>query len=345
MSAGSDMREFPVFRIRRQDGKVAGRVEDVALDDLSSGEVVIRACWSSVNYKDALAATGANRIIREFPRVGGIDVAGRVELSSAAEFRPGDQVLATGYDMGVAHDGGYAHFVRLPASWVIPLPDGMSMRQAMALGTAGFTVALCVQRLEENGQQPAAGPVAVTGASGGVGSLAVAILSRLGYEVCAISAKPEARDYLVSLGAAEVIDRRSLDLGRRPLEKGRWGGALDNVGGEMLSWLTRSTRPWGNVVAVGLAGGSELQTTVMPFILRGVALLGVSAADCPLRYRRPLWGRLASDLAPTGLDRIAHAETTLEGLPRIFEAMLRGEATGRTLVRLAADAGAGQRGT
>ena len=328
------MNGFRAFRIYQAGGKVAGRVETLTLADLTPGEVVLRAAYSSINYKDALGATGAGKILTRFPLVGGVDVAGRVEASTDPHFKEGDPVLATGYDIGVGHDGGYAERVRLPAEWVVPLPEGLSLFEAMALGTAGFTVALCIQRLEDNGQQPESGPIVVTGATGGVGSLAVDILSGLGYEVVALTGKDTEHEYLRGLGARAVLDRKTLDLGSRPLEKAQWAGAIDNVGGGVLAWLTRTVKPWGNIAAVGLAGGSEIHTTVMPFILRGVSLLGITSAGCPAALRYKLWPRLATDLRPPHLASIVTEVVGLEDLPRVFAAMLEGRVRGRTVVKL-----------
>jgi acrylyl-CoA reductase (NADPH) len=328
------MNGFRAFRIYQAGGKVAGRVETLTLADLTPGEVVLRAAYSSINYKDALGATGAGKILTRFPLVGGVDVAGRVEASTDPHFKEGDPVLATGYDIGVGHDGGYAERVRLPAEWVVPLPEGLSLFEAMVLGTAGFTVALCIQRLEDNGQRPENGPIVVTGATGGVGSLAVDILSGLGYEVVALTGKDTEHEYLRTLGARAVLDRKTLDLGSRPLEKAQWAGAIDNVGGEVLAWLTRTVKPWGNIAAVGLAGGSEIHTTVMPFILRGVSLLGITSAGCPAALRYKLWPRLATDLRPPHLASIVTEVVGLEDLPRVFAAMLEGRVRGRTVVKL-----------
>ena len=328
------MKDFKAYRIHNENGRVGGRLERLSLDDLSPGEVVIQAAYSSVNYKDALAATGAGKIIRRFPRIAGIDVAGHVISSTDNRLKEGDGVLVTGYDFGVDHDGGYAGIARVPADWVEPLPAGMTPYTAMALGTAGFTVALCIQRLEDNRQAPGHGPFVVTGASGGVGTLAVDILSRLGYEVVAVTGKRDRRGELQALGASDVIDRKTLALEGPPLDRGRWGGAIDNVGGDVLAWLTRTVKPWGNIVSVGLAGGSQLNTTVMPFILRGVSLLGVTSSGCPPEWRHKLWQRLATDLAPRHLDRIASRVVTLEELPEVFEAMLKGQTTGRTVVKI-----------
>jgi len=329
------MSTFKAFRVHREADTIGGRIERIDLHDLSPGEVVIDAAYSSVNYKDALGATGAGKILTRFPLVAGVDVAGTVESSEDPCFRPGDPVLVTGYDFGVGHDGGYAERVRVPAEWVVPVPSGLTLRETMALGSAGLTVALCVKRFEDNGQAPSQGPIVVTGASGGVGSLAVDVLSRLGYEVVAVSGKPGAREYLERLGAARILDRLSLDLGSRPLETAEWAGAIDNVGGDVLAWLTRTTRSLGNICSVGLAGGSALHTTVMPFILRGVSLLGITSAGCPTALRHLLWRRLGTDLRPRHLEAIGATEIGLEDLPRTFQAMLRGEVTGRILVRIA----------
>ena len=328
------MNKFRAYRIYNEQGRIEGRLETGMLDDLPPGEVIIQSEYSSVNYKDALAATGTGSIIRNFPVIAGIDVAGRVLNSDDQRFSEGDAVLVTGYDLGVAHDGGYAGIVRVPAEWVVPLPPGMSTWQAMALGTAGFTVALCAHRLESNGQAPDNGPFIVTGATGGVGMLAIDILAARGYEIVALTGKLAMEPILKELGVSEVIDRHSINLGGPPLEKGLWSGAIDNVGGDILAWLTRTVKPWGNIAAVGLAGGSELHTTVMPFILRGVSLLGVTSAGCPTALRHQLWKRLATDLAPRHLDRIVTRVASLEDLPAIFADMLAGKTIGRTVVKI-----------
>lgn len=326
---------FKAFRVHKDQDKVAGRVETLTPDALSSGEVVFRVSYSSVNYKDALAANGRNRIIRGYPRIPGIDAAGVVESSSVDHIRPGERVLVTGFEFGTDHDGGYAGVARVPAGWVVPLPPGLSLYEAMALGTAGFTVALCVHRLEANGQTPAQGPMVVTGGTGGVGTIAIDVLAAQGYEVVAVTGKDRDHDFLKSLGAARIIDRKTLNAGTQALEPALWGGAIDNVGGDMLGWLTRTTRPWGNICSVGLAGGSSLQTTVMPFILRGVSLLGITSSGCPPEWRAPLWQRLATDLKPGHLDAIVTRVVELEDLPQVFADMLEGQHTGRTVVRLA----------
>jgi NADPH2:quinone reductase len=328
------MTDFTAYRIHEREGGVQAGFERLSLDDLPPGEVVIRAHYSSVNYKDALAATGRGRILRRFPLVGGIDVAGRVESSMDARFAAGDAVLVTGCGLGESHDGGYAGRVRVPADWVVPLPEGLTLFEAMAIGTAGFTAALALDRMEQNGQQPGSGPLLVTGATGGVGSLALDLFSARGYEVVALTGKADAEAYLRELGAVSVLDRRHLDMGTRPLEKAQWGGALDNVGGDTLAWLTRTVKPWGSIASIGLAGGSELQASVMPFILRGISLLGITSANCPMPRRRHVWQRLAGDLRPRHLDRIVEATIDFDDLPAAFGRILDGGHRGRTVVRI-----------
>ncbi len=331
------MRNFKAFRIVQTDGSVRGSVIELPAGSLPPGEVLVRTAYSSVNYKDALAGTGMGKVVRRYPITGGVDLAGTVEESADPRFQTGDAVLATGYELGVDRDGGYAELVRMPADWVLPLPAGLSLFEAMALGTAGFTVALCVKRLEDNGQRPDQGPILVTGATGGVGSLAIDILSKLGYAVTALTGKPAESAWLKSLGAAEVLDRRAVEFGQRPLETPRWAGAIDNVGGETLAWLTRTVQPWGNIVSVGLAAGPQLNTTVMPFILRGVALLGVTASGCPAVWRSLLWQRLAGELKPRHLDLIVRQTIELEGLPGVFQTILSGKMVGRVVVKIGAD--------
>ena len=325
---------FKSFRIHCDDAGYRSGVENLQLDDLSPGEVVIRTEYSSVNYKDALAASGKGKILRQFPLNGGIDVAGVVTATTDDRFREGEAVLCTGCGLSETRDGGYSEIARLEADWTVRLPDGMGTREAMGLGTAGFTVALALWRMENNGQAPDMGPIAITGATGGVGMLATDIFTRAGYEVHAISGKTDRFAELKKLGAAECLDRNELDFGTRPLESARYGGALDNAGGEMLAGLTRVTRPWGNIASIGLVGGIELNTTVMPFIIRGISLLGINSAGCPYELRRELWERLAGDWKPAHLDRIITKEVTLDQLPDVFETLLAGEAFGRTVVKL-----------
>ena len=296
--------------------------------------MVIRARWSSVNYKDALAGTGKGRILRQFPLVGGIDVAGEVVASSDPAFKEGDPVIATGCGMSEVRDGGYSQIVRLQSAWAIPLPAGLSLREAMIIGTAGFTAALALLRLSENRQRPEMGPLAVTGATGGVGSLAVDIFSQAGFEVHAISGKADQADYLKAIGASQVLGREVLATSK-PLESARFGGGLDNVGGAMLAGLLAQTAPYGNVASAGLAASPELQATVMPFIIRGVSLLGVASAGTARDIRDEVWRRLASDWKPDRLEAICTREIGLDALPEVFAGMLAGGSLGRTVVRVA----------
>ena len=325
---------FRAYRIFSDAGTIHGRIVDATLDELTPGDVVIKAAYSSVNYKDALAATGAGKILRRFPLIGGIDVSGNVASSTDARFREGEEVLVTGYDLGVSQDGGYSEYVRVPADWVVKLPPGLSLFDVMAIGTAGFTAALSIVQLEHNGLRPENGPVIVTGATGGVGSIAVAALSTLGYRVAALTRKDRQHDYLRTLGAADVIATGSLQMGTRPLEKATWAGAVDPVGGETLAWLTRTMMPHGSIASSGLTGGVELHTTVMPFILRGVNLLGIDSAMCPMNRRVDIWRRLGSEMKPKHLSTIAK-EVTLDDLHAVFPTLLDGTATGRTVVKIA----------
>ncbi|MBV9698167.1 MAG: oxidoreductase [Gammaproteobacteria bacterium] len=325
---------FRAYRIHQVGKGVSARFEDLTLADLSPGEVVIRVSHSCINYKDALAATGAGRILRRYPLVGGIDLAGTVATSTDARYQPGEPVLVTGNSLSETHDGGYAQFARVPGDWVIPIPQGMGAFEAMAVGTAGFTAAYAIHRMETNGQDPQQGPVLVTGATGGVGSLAIDMLSRRGYRVIALSGKAQAADYLRSLGAAEVLPRAGLDLGSRPLETARFAGAIDNLGGEVLTWLTRVVDFWGNIASIGLALSPELHTTVMPFILRGVSVLGINSSATPRAVRLEVWRRIGTDLRPRHLSAIATRTIDFADLPAAFPAYLAGTVTGRTVVRL-----------
>lgn len=324
---------FSAFRIHSDDAGYRSGLEQIALDQLSPGEVVIRANWSSVNYKDALAGTGKGKILRRFPLVGGIDVAGEVVASTDPAFREGDKVLTTGCGLSETRDGGYSQYVRLESKWVIPLPAGLSLREAMILGTAGFTAALALFRMKENRQSPEHGPLAVTGATGGVGSLAVDIFSRAGFEVHAISGKAEAADYLTTIGASQVLGRDALGT-TRPMESARFGGGLDNVGGPMLTSLLAQTTPYGNVASAGLAATAELDMTVMPFIIRGVSLLGVASAGTARDVREAVWQLLGNDWKPRHLDTICTREVGLDELPGVFDTMLSGKSFGRTVVRV-----------
>lgn len=325
---------FRAFRIHQDRSGHRAGIESLGIDAVEPGELVVRAAWSSVNYKDALAGSGQGRILRRFPLVGGIDVAGIVVASTDPAFHEGDAVLCTGCGLSETRDGGYSEFVRLESASAIPLPTGLSLREAMILGTAGFTAGLSLYRLQQNDQTPERGPIVVTGASGGVGMLSLDILSRAGYEAHAITGKFEHLDFLTGLGAKQVISRHELWWGQRPLETAIWAGAIDNVGDEMLAGLTRVIQPYGNIACCGLAGGHELHTTVMPFIIRGVSLLGIASAGTARPIRERVWERLASDWKPAHLERICTREVGLEELPGVFESMLSGASFGRTLVRL-----------
>lgn len=329
------MSAFKAYRIHNEDGEIQAKFEQITLDDVSDGDVVIRAAYSDINFKDALAATGKGKILRKFPLVGGIDVAGRVESSSSKQFSEGDEVVVVGCELSETRDGGYAEYVRVPADCVVKLPDSLSLFDSMALGTAGFTAALAVERMEQNGQNPDHGSIVVTGATGGVGSVAVDILSGAGYEVVAVTGKPDAAEYLRNLGAAHVLVREDIDLGKRPMERAEWGGAVDNLGGEVLTWLTRTVKPFGNIASIGLAASHELNTTVMPFILRGVSLLGINSVLCPPEVRRSVWERLGSDLKPRHLDRIVSRTIEFDELPGAFDDFIKGAVTGRTVVKIA----------
>lgn len=317
------------------DGAWLADLEAVESGEPGDGEVLIAVEWSSVNYKDALAGTGKARILRRFPLTGGIDAAGTILQSNSPDFRPGDPVLVTGCGHSEVRDGGYARHLVADAVSVVALPKGLDLREAMILGTAGFTAALALLRMERLGQRPEHGPIVVTGASGGVGMLGIDILTRAGYEAHAITGKIEHLDFLTALGARQVISREKLHWGQRPLEPTHWAGALDGVGGEMLEGLTRVIQPRGCIASYGMAGGTELHTTVMPFILRAVSLVGVSASTTPRDDREAVWSRLAGPWRPAHLERIATREATLDQLPDVFSDLLAGRAFGRTLVRLA----------
>lgn len=330
------MEKFKAYRIREVEKKAVGGFEEMALDDLDSGELVVRVAYSSVNYKDALAATGAGKIIRRFPCVGGIDLSGTVTESSDPGFKRGDAVICTSYDLGVAHDGGYAEYARVPAAWAVPVPKGLSLFDAMALGTAGYTAALAVVRMETNGLAPANGPVIVSGATGGVGSIAIDMLSRLGYAVTALTGKENESDYLRKLGAKEVMARKSLDLSKiKPLDRALWAGAVDNLGGEVLAWMASTMMVGGTIAAIGLAASMSLNTTVAPFILRGVSLLGIDSGTTPMPLRREVWRRLAGDLRPPHLKDMTRT-LPFDELPKAFDAFIKGAAKGRLVVDMAA---------
>ena len=329
-------KSFSAFRIHEIDKKIVAKMERIGIADLSAGDVIIKVLYSDINYKDALAATGAARILRRYPLVGGIDLAGVVESSGDARCKAGDHVLVTGCGLSENHDGGYAEYARMQGEWVIPLPAGFGAFKAMSLGTAGFTAALAIHRMEHNGQTPAKGPVVVTGATGGVGGLAIDMLAGRGYEVIAVTGKADFELYLKSLGATKVLLRQQIDYGKRPLESAQFAGAIDNVGGEMLTWLTRSVDTWGNIASIGMAASVELHTTVMPFIIRGVNLLGINSSAQLRDTRLTVWNRIASDLKPRHLDKIVTQTIPFTMLASAFDAYLKGSVVGRTVVKIGA---------
>lgn len=326
--------EFTAYLIEQHGDRVGGRLTTMSAAQLDDGEVSIRVHYSSINYKDALAATGAGKIIRRFPCVGGIDLAGEVVESSDERFRPGDPVIATSFDLGVSHHGGYAQYARVPGAWVLPLPSGLTLFETMALGTAGFTAGLAIVRMEANGLAPQNGPVVVTGATGGVGGLAIDMLARLGYEVVALTRKSSEERYLRELGASSVELVPQIDLAKvRPLERARWAGAVDNVGGPILHWVLAGMKQAGTVASIGNAASIELKTTVFPFILRGVSLLGVDSGYVGFPTRQRVWERLGSDLKPRHLHEITRT-IDLEALPGAFDDFVQGRVKGRTVVRV-----------
>ena len=330
------MERFKAFRLSETpEKKIDARFVECALDDLDPGEVVVRVAYSDVNYKDALAATGKGRILRRPPCIGGIDLSGTVVSSSDAQFAKGDAVLAAGFDLGVAHDGGYAHYARLPAAWLTRLPPGLSLWEAMAFGTAGLTAGLAVERMEHNGLKPANGPVLVNGATGGVGSIALAALAKLGYRVVALTGKESEAAWLKKLGAAEVLLRKDLKLDKiRPLDKATWAGAVDNLGGEVLAWMCSTMQVNGVIASIGLAASPSLNTTVMPFILRGASLLGINSTDAPSpELRARVWRRLAGDMKPPLLKEMART-VAFRDLPGVFEDFINARVSRRVVVDL-----------
>jgi acrylyl-CoA reductase (NADPH) len=326
------MPSFRALRVHDEGGKPAARYETLTLDDLAPGEVVVKVRYSGINYKDALAVTGAGKILRRYPLVAGIDLAGTVVSAADGSVAPGTKVAVTGCGLSETHDGGFAEYARVRSEWVVPLPSGLDEWQAMALGTAGFTAAFAVHRMEQNGQTPERGEIIVTGATGGVGSLAIAMLARRGYDVVALTGKRSAEPYLRAVGAKRILLRDELKLGTRPLEEAQWAGAVDNLGGDVLAWLTRTVAPWGNIASIGLASSPELKTTVMPFILRGVSLLGINSVLNPRAERLQVWQRLATDLKPPDLQSIVTRTVRLEDIVNICGEYLQSQITGRTLV-------------
>lgn len=329
------MPSFRAYRVFRDNGTSSARVVSITEEDLTPGAVLVKAAYSSVNFKDARIASGTFRQPLQFPLIPGIDVSGTVVSSVDARFRAGDRVLVTGYDLGVTHTGGFADYVRVPGDWIVPVPDQLDLFEVMAIGTAGFTAALSIIDLERNGLRPGNGPVAVTGATGGVGGIAIDCLTRLGYEVTAVTGKADRHDYLRELGAREVVSRDAITSAKAPLARATWAGAVDAVGGEMLAALTRTLAYRGGIASCGLTGGDTLQVTVFPFILRGAKLLGIDSVMCPMAPRLEAWRRLATDMKPSHLKRIAH-DITLDDIGVVVQALLDGTYTGRAVVRLAA---------
>ena len=319
-------------RVFRESAGVVARMVEIAADDLTPGEVVIRAEWSGINFKDALGVTGRAPIYKKFPINAGIDVAGRVESSADARFKAGDAVLVNGMGLGETFDGGFAQVVRVAADSIVPMPKGLDARHSMILGTAGFTAGLALHRMEVNGQEPGKGPIVVTGATGGVGSAAIALLKRRGYRVVAVSGRPGHEGYLRALGADEVSTPEALALGARPLESTRFGGVIDNVGGPLLSGLIRHVGLWGNVAAIGNAASPSLDATVFPLILRGVSLLGASSANCPMDVRASVWRRLGADLAAPTLEKIVSRTVPLAEVIPACDTLMSRTALGRVLV-------------
>lgn len=324
------MHRFKAFRLLAGEPCPIRRLCEMAPDELSPGDVLIDVAYSSINYKDALASRGLNGIIRSWPRIGGIDLTGIVAESSDVRFARGDNVVVHGFGIGVDADGGHAQMARVPADWIMPLPEGLTLFEAAVIGVAGYTAAYSLHLMELNGLTPQRGPVLVTGATGGVASLAIDMLARRGYQVTAMSGKADAQDYLRLLGASETVGRPAPQVQPRPLEKGRWAGALDSVGGQMLAWITRTMLPEGVIAAFGNAGGTALDATVLPFILRGVRLLGINS-NSPMPVRDVVWRRIATDLRPRHLNEIAHV-IGLEDLPYWLDLTLEGQVRGRTVV-------------
>ena len=328
------MENFRAFRIDQQDKKIVADFCTLSIEDLSAGDVVIKVSHSTINYKDALAATGVGRILRSYPLVGGIDLAGVVVSSDSDDFAAGQSVLVNGCGLSETVDGGYAEYARVSADSVVPIPAGITAHEAMQIGTAGYTAALAIHRMEQNGQQPENGPVVVTGSTGGVGSIAIDMLAARGYEAVAVTGKADQADYLRSIGAHSSLLRDEIDFGKRPMEKAEWAGAIDNLGGDTLTWLTRTMKYGGNIASIGLAAGFELNTTVIPFILRAVCLLGINSVDTPRDLRLDVWNRIGSDLRPQHLDIIGSNTISLDELPNAFQAYIDGTVTGRTVVTI-----------
>jgi acrylyl-CoA reductase (NADPH) len=329
------MERFKAYKLTETpEKKIRAEFVDMALDDLDPGDVVVRVAYSDVNYKDALAATGKGKILRRPSCVGGIDLSGTVVSSQSPRFAKGDAVMGIGFDLGVSHHGGYAQYARVPAGWLTKLPQGLSLWEAMAYGTAGYTAGIAIVRMEHEGLKPANGPVIVSGATGGVGSIALSALARLGYHVVALTGKESESDWLKKLGAKEVLLRQSLPLEKiKPLDKSTWAGAVDNLGGEVLSWICSTMKDNGVIASIGLAASPSLNTTVMPFILRGARLLGINSGESSNDVRETVWRRLASDLKPPQLKEMART-LPFSKLPAAFDDFINSKVTRRVVVDL-----------
>ncbi|PIC57439.1 oxidoreductase [Sporosarcina sp. P12(2017)] len=326
--------QFRALLVNKDENDFSSTITTLKVSDLPAGDVIIKVGYSSINYKDGLAATPNGKIVNAYPHVPGIDMAGTVVSSTDSRFNEGDEVIATSYEIGVSHFGGFSEYARVSADWIVPLPDGLSMQEAMAFGTAGFTAALSIQRLEENGVTPDKGPVLVSGATGGVGSFAVSMLAKLGYHVVASTGKETEKEFLNDIGANEVISRQDLQPEKiRPLDKQLWAAAIDPVGGNTLSYIVSTLQYGGSVAVSGLTGGTNVPTTVFPFILRAVNVLGIDSVYCPMSTRSALWKRMATDMKPDNLD-VLTTEVTLDELPTTLSKILEGQAKGRTVLKL-----------
>jgi acrylyl-CoA reductase (NADPH) len=328
------MDSFRAYRIDEEDGNIVAAFKELTIDDLTEGNVVVRVSHSTINYKDALAATGKGRILRRYPLNGGIDLAGVVVSSEDADFQPGTEVLVNGCGLSETVDGGYSEYARVSSESLVAIPDGMTALESMQIGTAGYTAALAIHRMEQNNQTPGLGPVVVTGATGGVGSVAIDMLAGRGYEVVAVTGKADEEAYLRKIGASRILLRDQMDLGKRPMEKALWAGAIDNLGGDYLTWLTRTMKYGGNIASIGLAASPVLNTTVLPFILRAVCLLGINSVDTPSDLRRAVWSRIGGDLKPQHLETIGSRTISFDELPGAFQAYIDGTVTGRTVVEI-----------